>query len=226
MAQGWALAAVLAAGFTSAVAQSAAPPSLAPPPAPFRPPLAAPAQSPAGIRLAADTPVSVELVDAVSSKDRTRGDKFAIRLAAPIVVDGRRSPGRRHGEGEVVYAQRGGAGGSPGKLVLAARYIDLGGVRVRLKAFNLAAGGESEFREMQVAAELIGPAVLFINGHNVLYPVGTRARAKVTEDVLLATPAGPSATRPTAPGADGSRCGRAGKRSASPPTTVYKESPK
>ena len=100
--------------------------------------------------------------------------------------------------GEVVYAEHGGGGGSPGKLVLAARYLDVGGVRVRLKAFNLAAGGESEFREMQVAAEFIGPLVLLVDGHDVAYPVGTRARAKVAEAIAL--PAGPPVeVPPTAP---------------------------
>ena len=224
MAQGWALAAVLTAGFTSAAAQSVAPPSLAPPAGAI-----VAASSRAGIRLAADTPVSVELVDAVSSKDRTRGDKFAIRLAAPIVVDGATvAAAGALGEGEVVYAQRGGAGGSPGKLVLAARYIDLGGVRVRLKAFNLAAGGESEFREMQVAAELIGPAVLFINGHNVLYPVGTRARAKVTEDVYVpASPAGSSSTANKGQGETPAAApATAPSPSPTPSTTVSKETPK
>jgi hypothetical protein len=226
MDQGWALAAVLAAGFTSAAAQGLAPPSLAPPAG-----ATVAASSPASVRLAADTPVNIELVDPVSSKDRTRGDKFAIRLAAPIVVDGATvAPAGATGEGEVVYAQRGGAGGSPGKLVLAARYLDVAGVRVRLKAFNLAAGGESEFREMQVAAELIGPAVLFINGHNVVYPAGTRARAKVTEDVLLPTAA--SAIEPPASAAAGGPAPTGAARatpagaSASPSTTPSQESPK
>jgi hypothetical protein len=47
---------------------------------------------------------------------------------------------------------------------------------------------------MRVAASVIGVGVMFINGHNVLYPVGTRAGAKVAEDVVL--PAGPPLPQP------------------------------
>jgi hypothetical protein len=138
------------------------------------------------VTLPSDTLVRIELAEAVDSKNRKRGDTFAIRLAHQIIIDGKiLAEAGAVGGGEVVYAERGGGGGSPGKLVLAARYLNIGAVRVRLKAFNLAAGGESDFRELQVASELIGPAVLFINGHNVLYPEGTRARAKVAEDVVL-----------------------------------------
>lgn len=207
----WVLAAALSAGLDSASAQApASPPTTSAVPASTSAAIPPSDQQPApvveptgdGVRLAANTPIRVELTELVSSKDRTRGDKFAIRLAAPIVVDGRTlASAGATGMGEVVYAERGGGGGSPGKLVLAARYLDVGDVRVRLKAFNLSAGGEQEFTEMQVAAEIIGPGVMFINGHNVVYPAGTRAGAKVAEDVVI--PAGPASAKaaepPTAP---------------------------
>jgi hypothetical protein len=203
----WALAAPLAwaAFVATASAQSAATtPAPAPSDASSAPQPAAavsPGVAPTdGLRLAMDTLVRIELGEAVSSKDRKRGDKFAIRLASAIIVDGREvAPAGATGQGEVVYAEKGGGGGSPGKLVLAARYVDVPGGRIKLKAFNLAAGGESEFREMQVAAEFVGPVVLFLNGHDVLYPVGTRARAKIAEDIVL--PPGPAAPVPPAPAA-------------------------
>lgn len=139
----------------------------------------------------------IALDEAVSSDSRKRGDKFTIKLAAPIVVDGRTvAAAGAAGVGEVVYAEPGGAGGAPGKLVLAARYIDVGAFRVRLKAFNLAAGGEANFREMQVAAQFLGPAVMFVNGRNVLYPLGMKAHAKVAEDMFLPAIAAQS-TSPT-----------------------------
>jgi hypothetical protein len=157
-----------------------------------------------------DTQVRIELAEAVSSKDRKQGDKFAIRLASPIVVDGRIvAPAGATGQGEVVYAEKGGGGGKPGKLVLAVRYIDVGAARIRLKALRLGAGGDSEFTQMEVAAQLIGPAVMFMNGHEVVYPAGTKALAKVAADATLpdggpapasaAPPAGPAAPASTAP---------------------------
>ncbi len=188
------LAAALSAGFADEGAQSSTlpgdPPSVqATASAPAAQPsyvAAPPAVASEDVRLPAETVVRIELADAVNSKDRARGDKFAIRLAQPIVIDGKvLAPAGTPGGGEVVYAERASGGGAPGKLVLAARYIDVGSTRVHLKAFNLAAGGESEFTEMRVASEIIGPGVFLINGHNVLYPAGTRARAKVAEDVSL-----------------------------------------
>jgi hypothetical protein len=103
------------------------------------------------------------------------------------------------GKGEEVYAEPGGAGGSPGKLVLAARFLDIGDIHMRLKALNLSAGGESDFRQMQVAAEFIGVAVMFINGHDVVYPVGTRARAKIAQEVVIPAAAIPAVTPDLAP---------------------------
>src|SRR5262249_51601016 len=143
-------AAVAVLFFAASASAQPVPASSSPPPAePAQPsspaPTAAPA-APADLHLAADTPVRIELGEAVSSKDRKDGDKFAIRLAPPIVVDGRIvAPAGSPGQGEVIYAERGGGGGKPGKLVLAVRYIDVGGVHIRLKALQLGAGGDSEF---------------------------------------------------------------------------------
>jgi hypothetical protein len=200
---------LLAAGLSAWCACALAQPSGETPPAPPAQPVAAqPATSPpaaaapavaapATEHLAADTLVHIELVDQVSSKTGKRGDKFAIRLSSAIVVDGHVvAPAGATGEGEVVYAEPGGGGGAPGKLVLAARYITVGDQRIPLKAFHLGAGGDSEFTQMQVAAQFIGPAVMFINGHEVVYPVGTRANAKVAQDLDL--PAGPAAPAPAA----------------------------
>jgi hypothetical protein len=201
-------AALCCAGHVAAqpVSDSAAPPAAAE--------AAAPPATPAELHLAADTPVRVELAEAVSSKDRKQGDKFALKLAAPIVVDGRVvAPAGASGQGEVVYAEKGGGGGKPGKLVLAVRYVEVGGTRIRLKALRLGAGGDSEFTQMEVAAQLIGPAVMFMNGHEVVYPAGTRAMAKVAEEIVLPdggpalapppvaapTPAAAPASTPAAP---------------------------
>jgi len=208
----WVLAATLLAWTDAAVAQIPASPAVFPAAPSNVPALSppssqavAPVQTPVndGVRLPADTVVRIALVDDVNSKDRARGDKFAIRLAAPIVLDGRTVvPPGATGMGEIVYAERGGGGGSPGKLVLAARYLDVGGVRLRLKAFQLSAGGESDFREMQVAAEFLSVGVMFIHGHNVEYPIGTRANAKIAEDTVLPTlpePVAPAETTPSQP---------------------------
>ena len=192
MKPAWMLTLALAASSSIAAAQTAPPAQIAPSPAATPSVPTAPVD---GVRLPADTRVFVELTEAVASNGRVRGDKFAIRLAAPIVVNGQVvAPAGAVGGGEVVYAEAAGGGGAPGKLVLAARYIDIGSTHIRLKALDMSAGGDSDFRSMQVASEFLGPAVMLINGHNVQYPVGTRARAKVAEDVII--PAGLATAAP------------------------------
>ena len=194
----WLAAVALVAWQNPAIAQTAAPdarPTAAQPPTAPSP---APAAAANGARLATGTLVVITLDEAVGSNSRKRGDKFAIELAEPIVIDGRTvAPAGSKGMGEVVYADPSGGGGTPGKLVLAARYIDAGAVRIRLKAFNLSAGGESDFRSLALATAVIGVGVFLINGGEVLYPVGTHASAKIAEDVLFPVDApagGPPAT--------------------------------
>ena len=45
--------------------------------------------------------------------------------------------------GEVVHAKKGGGSGAAGELVLAARYLDFEGSRVRLRSMRLDGNGES-----------------------------------------------------------------------------------
>jgi hypothetical protein len=192
----WLATAMLSAWCGGAAAQTApATPAVPAPVAAAAPEQAAPA--PTGLRLPAGTLVAIALGEQLTSKDRTRGDKFAIQLAAPITLDGRVvAPAGATGQGEVVYAEAAKGGGAPGKLVLAARYIDVGQVRVPLKAFQLASSGENEFTKMYVASQLIGPAVMFMNGQEVVYPAGVRASAKIAQDVVFPPP--PDAPPPAA----------------------------
>ena len=215
VASGGALAQpTVSATSVAAPPQSAAPANAggAPPVAPATDTLPA---APTTLRLAANTQVRIALVEEVSSKSRAPGDHFSIRLAAPIVVDGRIvAPAGATGQGEVIDAEKGGGGGKPGKLVLAARYIEINGAHIKLKALRLGAGGDSEFTQMEVAAQFIGPAVMFMNGQEVDYPAGTRALAKVSEDIsltdggpapaLAAAAVAPSSTQPTSASASAS----------------------
>jgi hypothetical protein len=201
----WLAAVMLSASWGCAAAQTT--PTSPPPAAVTAPPIQqpAPAQTPVapaaeadGVHVPAGTVVAIALAEQLTSKNRSRGEKFAIQLAAPITIDGRVvAPAGASGQGEVVYAEAAKGGGAPGKLVLAARYVDVGQVRVPLKAFQLASSGENEFTKMYVASQLIGPAVMFMNGQEVVYPAGVRANAKVAQDVVF--PAPPDAPPPPPP---------------------------
>jgi hypothetical protein len=142
--------------------------------------------------VAAGTPVEVELVDQVSTKTAHTGDTFALRLAAPLIVDGQvvlraGAPG----VGEVVEASGRGMGGKGAKLVLAARYVGSGQARTPLQGLQLAAGGHDNTTAAQVvglsgiAFGPLGLIGLAVPGGNVTFAAGTRAVAAVPTDVEL-----------------------------------------
>jgi len=147
-------------------------------------PAAAPPRT--SITVPAGLPILVALAEPMSSKTAKAGAGFRISLATPIVVGGEVAvPAGATGEGEVIDAAPGGAAGKPGKLVLAARYLDVGGRRLPLRAFRLAGAGAEDTTSMLVASAVVGPAVFFVNGHDVVYPAGTRAVAKIAAETEL-----------------------------------------
>jgi hypothetical protein len=100
------------------------------------------AASPSCCTIAADTPVRIAVVEPVSSRSSRTGERFAIRLAEPIVVDGHvLVPAGAPGVGEVVHAQQRGGFSRPGELILAARYIAHGEVRIPLHKLRFAMSG-------------------------------------------------------------------------------------
>jgi hypothetical protein len=169
---------------------------------PAAPEASDPAAAPSGCcTIPARTLLEIEIVDRVSSKLNRPGDRFAIRLAEPVLVDGNLLiPAGIRGEGEVVHAAKGGAGGKGGELILAARFLDLDGVRIPLRSFRY---GPSQGHDktktvntMNVAAAAFVPALafagLFISGGNVDIPAGTRANAQTAEQLAIAPPAAPA----------------------------------
>lgn len=141
------------------------------------------------------TPVSIEILAPLGSKTSKSGDTFPIRLAAPIVVAGKEIVAAgATGMGEVIHAKKSGGMGAAGELVLAARYIDLGGLRLPLRSFNLSANGKSSIAQVDAlavasAASPIPVSVIgfFINGGQITVPEGTVAWAKTREAFSLGT---------------------------------------
>ena len=136
-------------------------------------------------------PVEIELTQLVTSRTAREGDRFAIKLAQDLVVDGTIvAHAGATGMGEVVDAAPGSIGGRPGKLVLAARWVDGGAVRLPLRSFHLAGSGNDSSRSTLLAMTFtpyVGILALGIQGGNIDYPAGTRAMAKVAADTPIAT---------------------------------------
>ena len=139
------------------------------------------------------TPVMVEIGKELDSKISKPGDSFPIKLLQPIVVGGvELLPAGTTGMGEVVDAKGAGMSGSAGRLILAARYLDVGGLHLRLRSMHLVMSGKSRtdlVNHLGVATAVALPVaavfLLFVSGNNVAVPSGSVAEAKTAEDFAL-----------------------------------------
>lgn len=158
---------------------------------------AAPAEAPAApcCTVPARTPIEIEILDTVNSKANHNGDHFAFRLAAPLTIDGRIViPAGTTGVGEVVHAERARFGGRAGELILAARYLELGGTQIPLRTlrFGPQHGRDSSatINTLNIAAAAAMPALsmlgYLIAGGEVNVPAGTHANAQIAAELTLA----------------------------------------
>ncbi|RHW17360.1 hypothetical protein D1610_10305 [Sphingomonas gilva] len=149
------------------------------------------------MRLPAKTLVDIEITQALDSKTAKSGDRFTLRLASPIVVAGQTLvPAGVVGEGEVVHAAKARFGGKAGELVLAARFVDCGAVRVPLGYFKFGAAGENRPGTALAASMVVPFAGLLIAGGEMRVVPGARANAKVRSDVQFTEGAVPACAPP------------------------------
>ncbi|URW76231.1 hypothetical protein M9980_03120 [Sphingomonas donggukensis] len=140
------------------------------------------------------TPVTLEVLAPLGSKTSKSGDTFPIRLAEAIVIDGAEAvPAGTTGMGEVVHAKASGGSGAAGELVLAARYLEVGDKRLRLRSMHLSPNGKSKIdtvNTLSVATAAVAPALsvigFLIRGAQTTVPQGTIVEAKTAEAFTLA----------------------------------------
>ncbi|MBP6362206.1 MAG: hypothetical protein KA233_01710 [Novosphingobium sp.] len=147
------------------------------------------------------TPVKIIIRAHLGSKISKSGDWFDIELAEPIVIDGVTVvPAGARGMGEVVHAKKSGGSGASGELILAARYLDLDGKRLRLRSLHIAVAGKDAIgtvNTINVATVATVPALaligFFVKGKGIDIPENTVGDAKTAEafviDPKLSTPA-------------------------------------
>lgn len=136
--------------------------------------------------LAKGTRVTLTLEAPVGSDISQPGDRFPIRLAEPLVVDGKLvMAAGATGGGEVVHAAKARWGGKAGELIVNARFLDCNGVRVPLGKMKFAETGEDKRVGAMAATMVLLPAAFFISGGKVEVPPGTRADASIIGDVEL-----------------------------------------
>lgn len=133
------------------------------------------------------TPVEIEIAEELSSKTAKIDAFFRIRLAAPIMEGDRIVvPAGTPGVGQVVHAAKSGYGGKAGELIVAARYLEIGSVRLPLRRFRLGAAGDHRSGEAFAASMVVPFGGMFVSGGEVTFPAGMRASAIVAADTELA----------------------------------------
>jgi hypothetical protein len=133
--------------------------------------------------LKADTEIHLRLLAPVASNTHKRGDRFALEVARPVIVDGALVvPAGAQGEGEVVHAAKGGFGGRAGELILVSRLLRVGDQTVKLRSFSAGNGDDRVNLAMGLSVVLVG---LFVNGKDIALPAGTNVFAKVATDHSL-----------------------------------------
>lgn len=139
---------------------------------------------PATISVPNGTPIIIEITDLVSTKTAKRDDMFNLRLAAPLTLNGAiLIPEGTLGKGQVIDSGLPGMGGKPGKLVLAARYLEFEGRQIPIRGLNMDMGA----RDNSGTAVLLGAAGgivggvagLMVTGGHMEVPPGTLAHAKL-----------------------------------------------
>lgn len=142
--------------------------------------------APQGMSLAAGTEVSLEILDLVSSKTAAPDQWFAIRVAEPVLADGRVVvPAGATGQGQVVHAARAGGLGKAGELILAARRIDCGGTPIALRGLRYVQAGTSRSGAALAVSAVVPLSGVLVKGGEAVVPAGTRATAKLAGAVAL-----------------------------------------
>ncbi|MGN6358594.1 MAG: hypothetical protein ACTHLU_14100 [Novosphingobium sp.] len=177
--------------FTVALAVAAQPASTASPEpimtieVPGADPVASAMQQPSS-RIPPKTVVQIEIAETISSRTTNLGDTFAIKLAEPLVVEGKTIlPAGLTGRGEVTHVAKRGWGGRPGELIINARYVDCGDLRIPLGHLHFAVAGQNNFGGAFVTSQFIPMGQLMISGKDASIPAGTKATAQIKAEVAI-----------------------------------------
>lgn len=151
--------------------------------------------------VASGTPIRIEVAEMVGTKTHQKGAFFAIRLAEPIIHEGKVIvPAGAPGQGQIVDSARAGIGGAPAKLVLAARWIEYDGKRIPVRTFRFGASGENRSGTAMAVSALpyVGIVGIFITGGEITISPGAVGDAKLAADVPAIPVAEPAPAAPPA----------------------------
>ncbi len=132
------------------------------------------------------TPVYLRIDADLTSKKSRNGDRFPIHIDEDVRIgDLVVIPAGSAGEGEVIHAAKSGAGGKAGELLIAARYVRVGGLEVRLRSLSLGAAGKDRTDASLATGIFTGPIGLFVVGGVMTIPRDTVAAARTAVELQL-----------------------------------------
>jgi hypothetical protein len=137
--------------------------------------------------------VQLEIAEALNSKTAQRGQRFKLRLSAPLQTsEGTLVASGTEGEGEVIHAERARSGGKAGELILAARFLNGPAGEIKLRGMKLGGIGKDQrdsanalLMGTAIAAPLLAPVAMLVRGGNLDIPIGTPAHAKLAGAIRL-----------------------------------------
>lgn len=136
----------------------------------------------------AQTTVSLELLQPISTNTAKTGDRFELRVSRPLLVSGQVAiPAGSPALGEVIHAQKGGLFGKPGELLLTVRYVEVHGQKIPMRLFRPAQGTDRTNAAMATALA-VGIFAAFIRGEQIELPAGMPVSASVAKDSLVPMP--------------------------------------
>lgn len=140
----------------------------------------------ADLIIPAKSVVQIEITETISSKANKLGDTFAIKLAEPVVIaDQTILPAGLTGGGEITHAAKSGWGGKAGELIVNARYLECGALRIPLGYFRHVAAGKNNFGGAFATAQVVPLGQFLVSGGEALIPAGAKGTAQVKSDVTI-----------------------------------------
>lgn len=148
--------------------------------------LCSPAVAEAPLVLKAGTIVPLVTTAAVSSKTHRQGDRFALKVSDPVLVDGRIViPKGAPATGEVARQRGVGAFGREGRLEITLLYVTVDGRNIRLTGQESESGRSGAVPAYTAGVVVAGALGAVIKGKEAVIPAGTPMTGLVYRDIPL-----------------------------------------
>lgn len=130
-------------------------------------------EPPASFAVPVDTELHLVLDAPVTTRTAKPGDTFPLHVAEALAVDGQvLIPSGAPAVGQVIHAQKAGAFGKAGELIVTVRYVELDGRRIKLHKLQPRTGRDRTTAGTVVAAA-VGPFGAFVRGGQIDLPTGS-----------------------------------------------------